>query len=83
MALGTFFVLYLSTGIAAASGAPDIGNPSAGGNGTVLSGFLEGSNVDITEAMVDQISNSAIFKANAKVIKDNDEVLGSLIDIKK
>ena len=67
----------------AASGAPDIGNPGAGGNGTILSGFLEGSNVDITEEMVDQIVTRSTFKANVKVIKATDEMLGSLIDIKK
>ena len=67
----------------AASGAPAIGVPGAGGNGTVLSGFLEASNVDTTEEMVDQIINRATFKANVKVIKTNNEMLGSLIDIKK
>ena len=51
----------------ATSGAPDIGIPGAGGNGTVLSGFLEGSNVDITEEMVDQIVTKATFKTNIKV----------------
>ena len=35
------------------------------------------------EEMVDQIATSATFKANVKVIKANDEMLGSLIDIKK
>jgi len=67
----------------AASGAPTIGIPGAGGNGTILSGFLEGSNVDITEEMVDQIVTRSTFKANVKVIKATDEMLGSLIDIKK
>ena len=67
----------------AASGAPAIGIPGAGGNGTVLSGFLEGSNVDITEEMVDQIVTRATYKANVKVIETNNEMLGSLIDIKK
>ena len=67
----------------AESGAPAIGIPGADGKGTVLSGFLEGSNVDITEEMVDQIATRSIFKANVKVIKTNDELLGSLINIKK
>ena len=67
----------------ATSGAPVIGIPGADGKGTVLSGFLEGSNVDITEEMIDQIATRAKFKANTKVIKANDEMLGSLIDIKK
>jgi len=66
----------------AASGVPVVGNPGAGGLGTVRSGFLEGSNVDITEEIVDQIVSKVAFKANANVIKTNDEMLGSILDIK-
>ena len=66
----------------AASGEPQVGIPGAGGNGTVLSGFLEGSNVDIAEEMVDQIVSKAAFKANVNVIKASDEMLGSILDIK-
>ena len=66
----------------AASGAPVVGNPGEGGTGSVLSGFLEGSNVDIAEEMVDQIVAKAAFKANVNVIKANDEMIGSLLDIK-
>ncbi len=57
-------------------------NPGAGGLGTVRSGFLEGSNVDITEEIVDQIVAKAAFKANVNVIKANDELLGTIRDIK-
>ncbi|MBC8286091.1 MAG: flagellar hook-basal body complex protein [Nitrospinae bacterium] len=66
----------------AGSGAPVVGNPGAGGLGTVRSGFLEGSNVDITEEIVDQIVSKVAFKANVNVIKANDEMLGSILDIK-
>jgi flagellar basal-body rod protein FlgG len=66
----------------AASGAPTAGNPGAVGLGTVRSGFLEGSNVDITEEIVDQILTKVAFKANINVIKANNEMLGSILDIK-
>ena len=66
----------------AGSGAPVVGGPGEGGRGTVLSGFLEGSNVDITEEIVDQIVAKAAFKANVNVIKANDELLGTILDIK-
>jgi flagellar basal-body rod protein FlgG len=66
----------------AASGAPNVGAPGEGGRGTVLSGFLEGSNVDITEEIVDQIVAKAAFKANINVIKANDDLIGSILDIK-
>ena len=65
-----------------ASGAPVLGIPGAGGYGTVLSGFLEGSNVDIAEEMVDQVISKAAFKANVNVIKTKDKMLGSLFDFK-
>ena len=66
----------------AASGAPVVGAPGEGALGSVLSGFLEGSNVDIAEEMVDQIVAKVAFKANFNVIKANDEMIGSLLDIK-
>ena len=66
----------------ASSGAPIVGGPGEGGRGTVLSGFLEGSNVDITEEIVDQIVAKAAFKANVNVINANDELLGTILDIK-
>ncbi|MBC8283522.1 MAG: flagellar hook-basal body complex protein [Nitrospinae bacterium] len=66
----------------AASGAPAVGTPGEGALGSVLSGFLEGSNVDIAEEIVDQIVSKAAFKANVNVIKANDEMIGSLLDIK-
>ena len=66
----------------AASGAPIVGIPEEGALGSILSGFLEGSNVDIAEEMVDQIVSKAAFKANVNVIKANDEMIGSLLDTK-
>jgi flagellar basal-body rod protein FlgG len=66
----------------AASGAPVVGNPGEGNFGGVLSGFLEGSNVDIASEMVDLIVAKAAFKANVNVIKASDEMLGTILDIK-
>ncbi|MDA8561057.1 flagellar hook-basal body complex protein [Nitrospinae bacterium] len=64
------------------SGAPVAGTPGAVGLGKVRSGFLEGSNVDITEEIADQIISKVAFKANINVIKANNEMLGSILDIK-
>ena len=66
----------------AASGAPIMGIPGEGALGSVVAGFLEGSNVDITEEMIDQIVSKSAFKANVNVIKANDEMIGSLLDTK-
>ncbi len=69
-------------GQSAASGAPIVSNPGAGGAGTIQSGFLETSNVDITEEMVQQIISGNSFKANANAIRAADEMVGTLLDIK-
>jgi flagellar basal body rod protein FlgG len=42
----------------------------------------KGSNVDITDEIVSQIVSKAMFKANVNVIKANNEMLGSTLDIK-
>ncbi|MBI4384803.1 MAG: flagellar hook-basal body complex protein [Nitrospinae bacterium] len=66
----------------AASGAPLAGNPGTGEFGTLISGAVEGSNVDIAGEIVDQIVAKAAFKANISVIKTADEMTGSILDIK-
>ena len=42
----------------------------------------KGSNVDITEEIVDQIVSKAAIQANVNVIKTNDGTLGTILDIK-
>ena len=60
----------------------DENKSKAGGFGTVRSGFLQGSNIDITEEIADQIVSKAAFKANGNFSKANDEILGTILDIK-
>jgi len=64
------------------SGAPILGIPGEGALGSLVAGFLEGSNVNIAEEMIDQIVSKTAFKANVNVIKANDEMIGSLLDTK-
>lgn len=66
----------------ALSGAPIMGNPGDGSLGSVVSGFLEGSNVDISEEIIGQIASKAAFNANINIIKTNDKMIGSVLDIK-
>jgi len=68
--------------VSSASGPSVSGTPGSGSRGTVISGALESSNVDITEEIVGQIVSKAAFKANASVIRAADELIGSLLDIK-
>ena len=66
-----------------ASGAAVNGNPGSGGLGTIIQGSIESSNVDIVEESVNLITASAGYKANIKAIKAQDELLGTILDIKK
>lgn len=65
-----------------ASGPPTLGNPGADGFGTVISGAVETSNVDLVGEMADQIVTKNAFKANVNVIKAADEMTGTILDIK-
>lgn len=66
-----------------ASGPAITGIPGNNAFGTIVQGSIESSNVDIVEESVNMITASAGFKANIKTIKIQDEILGSIIDIKK
>lgn len=65
------------------SGQAINGTPGSGGMGTIIQGSLESSNVDIIEESVNLITAEAGFKANIKTIKAHDELLGTVIDLKK
>jgi flagellar basal-body rod protein FlgG len=58
-----------------ASGEAILGTPGAEGFGTVLSGFLEGSNVEVVEEMVALITAQRAYEINSKSIRTADEML--------
>ncbi len=64
-----------------ASGEPIIGTPGTDGLGGILSGYIEGSNVDLAEQMIGQRIDQRSIEANLKVIKTADEMLGAILDI--
>jgi flagellar basal-body rod protein FlgG len=51
-----------------ASGEPVEGTPGENGLGQIKQGVLEGSNVQVVEAMVSMISIQRSYEANAKVL---------------
>lgn len=61
---------------------PENGSPVNTANYEVLSGFLEGSNVDITKEIVDSMVNLRYVQANTQSITTVDEMMGTIIDMK-
>jgi len=64
--------LYSET---AASGNPIEGQPGQEGFGTIQQGFLEGSNVQVVEELINLIQAERAFEANSKLIRSSDELL--------
>lgn len=66
-----------------ASGAPSFGEPKSGGAGSVVSGALEMSNVDLAREFTSMIVAQRGFLANARIITVSDEVLQELANLKR
>jgi len=64
------------------SGQALIGEPGSSSLGLVQSGALEGSNVDLTEQLVNMITAQRNFQANAQVISTADTVTQAIINIR-
>ena len=62
-----------------ASGQPVRGEGGTSGFGTMQSGALESSNVDITTQLVNMITAQRDFQANAQVISTTDQVTNTII----
>jgi flagellar hook protein FlgE len=65
-----------------ASGAAVNGVAGNSGFGAIQSGSLEESNVDTTAALVDMITAQRDFQANSEMIKTEDQVTQSIINIR-
>jgi flagellar hook protein FlgE len=64
------------------SGAALVGAPGTASLGLIQSGALEGSNVDLTEQLVNMITAQRNFQANAQVISTADTVTQTIINIR-
>lgn len=58
-----------------ASGAPVLGDPGTEGIGFLAQGFLENSNVQVVEEIINMIVAQRAYEANSKVIQTADEML--------
>ncbi|MBQ0139892.1 MAG: flagellar basal body rod protein FlgG [Kurthia sp.] len=57
--------------------------PGEAGNGTIESGFLEMSNVDLSEEFTEMIVAQRGFQANSRIITTSDEILQELVNLKR
>ncbi|MDO9135422.1 flagellar hook protein FlgE, partial [Hydrogenophaga sp.] len=65
-----------------ASGEPVRGEPGAGNFGSIRSGALEDSNVDLTAELVNMMTAQRAYQANAQTIKTQDQVLSTLLNMR-
>ncbi|NUK29122.1 flagellar basal-body rod protein FlgG [Parageobacillus sp. VR-IP] len=65
------------------SGTPILNFAGASGIGTIQSGALEMSNVDLSEEFTEMIVAQRGFQANARIITTSDEILQELVNLKK
>jgi flagellar basal-body rod protein FlgG len=72
--------LYLES---TASGTPETGSPGEQGFGTTKQGYLEGSNVNIVQEMVNLIAAQRAYEINSKSIQTSDEMLQNVTNMKR
>lgn len=65
------------------SGEASIGKAGQGGRGQLIPKSIERSTTDLALEFVNLIQNQRAFQANAKVISTTDDLLGSVINLKR
>ena len=65
------------------SGYAQVGTPGSAGMGSVVSGALEMSNVDLAQEFTNLVIAQRGFQANSKVITTSDEILQDLVAMKR
>ena len=66
----------------AASGEPQNYKPGENGVGTLAQGYLENSNIQSVQEMVDMISTQRAYELNSKVIQTADQMLQKLTSLR-
>ncbi len=70
--------LFLET---VASGNPTTGTPGSEGLGQVLQGFLESSNVNVVQELVNMIQTQRAYEMNSKSVQTSDQMLQRLTQL--
>lgn len=69
--------------LSAAGGLSQTEAPGTNGLGTLQSGALEGSNVDLANEFSSLITTQRAFQASARIITTSDEILQELVNLKR
>ena len=64
------------------SGQPVVGTPTDGNFGSLRSGALEDSNVDLTAELVNMMTAQRAYQANAQTIKTQDQIMSTLVNLR-
>ena len=70
--------LYLET---VASGTPNTSNPGVNGLGTINQSFVETSNVNVVEELINMITAQRAYEINSKAIQASDQMLQKLVQL--
>jgi flagellar basal-body rod protein FlgG len=70
--------LYVET---AASGTPSTGTPGTNGLGLLSQGYVETSNVNVVEELVNMIQTQRAYEINSKAITTSDQILQRLTQL--
>jgi len=65
-----------------ASGQPVQGTPGSGKFGSLSSGSLEASTVDLTSELVNMMTAQRAYQANAQTIKTQDQIMTTLVNLR-
>lgn len=65
------------------SGTPTTGTAGSPGIGSITGGYLEASNVDLSQEFTNLIVAQRGFQANARIITTSDSILQELVDLKR
>lgn len=65
------------------SGDAQIGLAGSGGRGSIASGYLEASNVDMAQEFTNMILAQRGFQASSRIITTSDEILQELVNLKR
>jgi flagellar basal-body rod protein FlgG len=64
-----------------ASGAPNQTNPAVNGAGTLSQGYVESSNVNVVEELVNMIATQRAYEINSKAVQTSDQMLQRLAQL--